>query len=82
MTRNGMTSLQPVTTFATSSNLLPDGPEHEDDGGDEGKGKGVCEVCVEGQLDQVVSQTKGSRCLHHGCEDPEADGRLQQGQWE
>lgn len=66
----------PVITGYQFKSPLPDGPKHEDDGGNEGKSKGVGEVCVEGELDQVVAQTKGSCCLHHGCEDPEADGRL------
>lgn len=51
----------------------PDGPNHENDRGNNSEGQGVGEVGVEGELNQIVAQTQCAGGLHHGCEDPEAD---------
>ena len=59
---------------------LLDGPEHEDDRCNDSEGQSVGEVGVEGQFDKVMAQTQRAGCLHHGSEDPEADGGLQQRQ--
>ena len=59
---------------------LPNGPDHVYDRGEDCEGECVGEVSVEGQLDEVPAQLEGVRGLHQAAEDPEADGRLKQGQ--